>query len=440
MYNFFLKLLKLTTKNELKIGASLTFDQNFLKTLTVLYAEDDAHARTTLSNIIVKLFKKVFIAEDGRQGLEYFKRHHETIDVIISDINMPHMSGMEMLEGIRKIKKGTPFIFTTAHQENDFLLGALKYGVYHYANKPVNIKEIIYNVQEACQTQYQYVIAMHNHKEAQSYLNVINQVAIVSKTDLLGDITYVNEMFCNISGYEEGELLGKSHSIIKHQDSSTEMYKEMWEKIRTGQKWSGRLKNKAKDGDAYFVNANIFPIYDEFDSEVVGYMSIQFLTTSEENEKREYKAHIRQITLEQKKNETELKKQIAILEKKLNHEEYIDILEENSSKATSQNKKLLKQMDYYEEKIRNFEKEKVEIQKAAKEHFFNIMEENKTLKSQNITMRKKLTELEINFEKQTHEVYRLNEQINQQSKVVFDLKDVIAHRESQLAKYQSLNN
>jgi PAS domain S-box-containing protein len=393
MYNFFLKLLKLTTKNELKIGASLTFDQNFLKTLTVLYAEDDAHARTTLSNIIVKLFKKVFIAEDGRQGLEYFKRHHETIDVIISDINMPHMSGMEMLEGIRKIKKGTPFIFTTAHQENDFLLGALKYGVYHYANKPVNIKEIIYNVQEACQTQYQYVIAMHNHKEAQSYLNVINQVAIVSKTDLLGDITYVNEMFCNISGYEEGELLGNSHSIIKHQDSSTEMYKEMWEKIRTGQKWSGRLKNKAKDGDAYFVNANIFPIYDEFDSEVVGYMSIQFLTTSEENEKREYKAHIRQITLEQKKNETELKKQIAILEKKLNHEEYIDILEENSSKATSQNKKLLKQMDYYEEKIRNFEKEKVEIQKAAKEHFFNIMEENKTLKSQNITMRKKLTEL-----------------------------------------------
>lgn len=350
------------------------------------------------------------------------------------------MSGMEFLEGTRAIKKDTPFIFTTAHQENDFLLGAIKNGVYHYANKPVNIKEIIYKVQEACQAQYQYVIAKHNYKEAQSYLNVINQVAIVSKTDLLGDITYVNEMFCNISGYEESELLGKSHNLVKHQDSANEMYKEMWEKIRMGQKWSGKLKNKAKDGDPYFVNANIFPIYDEFDTEIIGYMSIQFLTTSEENEKREYKAHIRQITLEQKKNETELKKKIAELEKKLNNAEYIDILEENSSKATSQNKKLIKQMDYYEEKIRNFEKEKIEIQKAAKEHFFNIMEENKTLKSQNMIMRKKLTQLEIDFEKQTHEVYRLNEQVNTQSKVVFDLKDVIAHRESQLAKYQSLNN
>lgn len=318
----------------------MTFDQNFLKTLTVLYAEDDAHARTTLSSILVKLFKKVFIAEDGRQGLEYFKRNYETIDVIISDINMPHMSGMEFLEGTRKIKKDTPFIFTTAHQENDFLLGAIKNGVYHYANKPVNIKEIIYKVQEACQVQYQFAIAMHNHKEAQGYLNVINQVAIVSKTDLLGDITYANEMFCNISGYDESEILGKSHNLVKHQDSSSELYKDMWEKLRTGQKWSGKLKNKAKDGDPYFVNANIFPIYDEFDSEIVGYMSIQFLTTSEENEKREYKAHIRQITLEQKKNEVELKKQIATLEKKLNNAEYIDILEENSSKATSQIKNL----------------------------------------------------------------------------------------------------
>jgi PAS domain S-box-containing protein len=360
--------------------------------------------------------------------------------VIISDINMPHMSGMEFLEGTRKIKKDTPFIFTTAHQETDFLLGAIKNGVYYYAHKPVNIKEIIYKVQEACQVQYQYAIATHNYKEAQGYLNVINQVAIVSKTDLLGDITYVNEMFCRISGYDESELLGNSHSMIKHQDSSNELYKDMWEKIRTGQKWSGKLKNKAKDGDPYFVNANIFPIYDEFDTEIIGYMSIQFLTTSEENEKREYKAHIRQITLEQKRNESELKKKIIELEKKLNNAEYIDILEENSSKATSQNKKLIKQMDYYEEKIRNFEKEKVEIQKAAKEHFFNIMEENKTLKSQNMVMRKKLTQLEIDFEKQTHEVYRLNEQVNTQSKVVFDLKDVIEHRESQLAKYQSLNN
>jgi hypothetical protein len=128
------------------------------------------------------------------------------------------------------------------------------------------------------------------------------------------------------------------------------------------------------------------------------------------------------------------------LEKKLNNAEYIDILEENSSKATSQNKKLVKQMDYYEEKIRNFEKEKVEIQKAAKEHFFNVMEENKTLKHQNSAMRKKLTQLEIDFEKQTHEVYRLNEQVNAQSKIVFDLKDVIEHRESQLAKYQKLNS
>ncbi len=68
------------------------------------------------------------------------------------------------------------------------------------------------------------------------------------------------------------------------------------------------------------------------------------------------------------------------------------------------------------------------------------MEENRILKNENTVLQKKLTNLAIDFEKQTHEIYRLNEQVNQQSKVVFDLKDVIAHRESQLAKYQNKNN
>ncbi len=414
----------------------MNFDQNFLKTLTVLYAEDDAHARNSLSNILKKLFKKVYIGEDGRQGLEYFKKFHESIDVVISDINMPHVSGMEMLEGIREIDEKVPFIFTTAHQENEFLLGAIKFGVYHYANKPVNIKEIIYKVQEACQVQYQESIAQHNHKEAQAYLNVINQTAMVSKTDLMGDITYVNDMFCGISGYTKEELIGQSHNIVKHPDTPPETFAQLWETIRNGERWEGKLKNQAKDGEAYFVKSNIIPIYDDFDSDIIGYMSIAFLATDDENEKRGYKTHIRQIVVEQKRLEMALKNEIKELKRKLGDSEHLDIIQEGSAKASNQNKKLIKQMAFYEEKIKGFEAEKLEIQKKAKEHYFNIMEQNRELIHHKKINDKKCTELEILTDKQSREIESLYEQVNVQSKIIIDLRDVISHRESQLAKYE----
>ena len=417
----------------------MNFDQNFLKTLTVLYAEDDDHARNSLAGILNKLFKKVYVGNDGRQGLEYFKKFHDDIDVVISDINMPHLSGMEMLEGIREIDENIPFIFTTAHQENEFLLGAIKYGVYHYAKKPVNIKEIILKVQEACQVQYQQTIAQHNYKEAQAYLNVINQTAIVSKTDLMGDITYVNDMFCGISGYSEEELIGSNHNIIKHEDTPLETYIELWETIRSGEKWSGKLKNKSKDGEAYFVSANIFPLYDEFDSEIVGYMAVEFLMTDEENEKRGYKTHIRQMLVEQKRTEMSLKSEIKKLEKKLHDCENIDLIQEGAAKASTQNKKLLKQMAFYEDKIKNFEKEKLEIQKAAKKHYFYIMEQNKDLLHHKKVSDKKIAQLEVLTDKQAHEIVALKEQVDNQANMVVDLKDVIEHRESQLEKLQKSN-
>jgi PAS domain S-box-containing protein len=414
----------------------LSFDQNFLKTLTVLYVEDDAHARSSLVNVLEKVVHKVYVAEDGRQGLEYFKKQKENIDIIVSDINMPHMDGLELLESVRYFSKDIPFIFTTAHQDNDFLLGALKFGVTHYANKPVDIKDLMLKIQSECMNKYQFQKALHMQKESELYLNILNQMAIVSQTDLVGDITYVNDTFCDVSGYEEVEIIGNKHSIVAHPNTPDEVYQEMWSTLRKKEKWIGKLKNKNKDGESYFVNANIFPIFDDFDSKVIGYMSIQFLTTTEENEKREYKTHIRQMTIEQKKIESDLRKQISSLEKKINNAEYLDMLEESASKATSQNKKLLKQMQYYEAMIKKLKQEKIDVQKAAKEHFFGVTEDTKLTKHQNAHLENRLIEIENLVEKKNQEIFKLTEQMNTQSKVIFDLKDVIAHKEDQLAKYE----
>ena len=412
----------------------MDFDKKFLKTLTVLYVEDDEHARTSMSTVLNKIFKKAFIAKDGKQGFEYFKRFYDEIDVVISDINMPHMNGIELLKEVRKISKDIPFIFTTAFQETEYLLEAVKNNVFYYAHKPVNIKEIIFKVQEASMLEYEKKKAIHNYKEAQIYLGFINQIALISKTDLLGDITYVNELFCEISGYEREELIGQPHSIVRHPDTAKEIFEEMWATIRRGDTWSGKLKNIDKDKEPYYVNITIFPIYDETDSDIEGFMSIGFLTTDEENEKREYKAQLRQMLVEHKKTESELKKQVKELEKKLYDCENIDILYASSQKATEQNKKLIKQLHYYEEQLKLANQEKLDIQKVAKERFLYIMKENKELKFQNDVMKKEIAHLKSLAQNQEREIYKLNTQVDQQAEIITNLKDVIEHREEQLQK------
>lgn len=94
---------------------------------------------------------------------------------------------------------------------------------------------------------------------------------IVSKTDLKGIITYVNRDFLEISGYSESELLGKPHNILRHPDMPPEAFKDLWDNLKAGRPWTGYVKNRAKNGDYYWVAANVTPIYEN--GTVTGYMS-----------------------------------------------------------------------------------------------------------------------------------------------------------------------
>jgi len=97
---------------------------------------------------------------------------------------------------------------------------------------------------------------------------------IASKTDAKGFITYVSDAFCKISGYSEDELLGKSHSIIRHPDMKQELFEDIWDTIKDGKTWDGEIKNKNKNGTSYWVKTTIFPEYD-LDDKLIGYSSIR---------------------------------------------------------------------------------------------------------------------------------------------------------------------
>ncbi|QOY54141.1 PAS domain-containing protein [Candidatus Sulfurimonas marisnigri] len=86
---------------------------------------------------------------------------------------------------------------------------------------------------------------------------------IISRTDLNGNITYVNDVFCKISGYKPEELLGKQHNIVRHPDMPSVVFKDLWETIKSKKQWTGVVKNMRKDGGYYWVQAIVSGVYNE---------------------------------------------------------------------------------------------------------------------------------------------------------------------------------
>jgi len=95
---------------------------------------------------------------------------------------------------------------------------------------------------------------------------------IVSETDTKGIITYANRKFCKISGYENSELIGKPHNIIRHPDMPKAAFEKMWSTIQGGQIWQGLVKNLRKDGRYYWVKTEILPSKDE-NGKITGYVA-----------------------------------------------------------------------------------------------------------------------------------------------------------------------
>lgn len=96
---------------------------------------------------------------------------------------------------------------------------------------------------------------------------------IVSKTDAKGRITYINRPFMDISGFSEEELLGAPHNIVRHPDMPPAAFGDLWSTLQSGKPWRGMVKNRCKNGDYYWVEANANPIFEN--NRIVGYMSLR---------------------------------------------------------------------------------------------------------------------------------------------------------------------
>ena len=241
--------------------------------LRLLYVEDNEHARESMMNVLEEFFGDIVIACDGQEGLEGFKNNK--IDLIITDINMPRLNGIEMIKEIRKTDTDIPILILSAYNESSFFLDSIKFGVDGYILKPLVISQFMEILKKVTQR-------IKFKQEAEKNLHLLNQYqavadsnSIVSKGNLAGNITYVNDEFCEISGYTQEELLGKPHSLVRHPDNPTSIFEEMWDTIKIHKRtWKGIVRNQKKNGDSYYVDTIVKPILNE-DNEVLEYISLR---------------------------------------------------------------------------------------------------------------------------------------------------------------------
>ena len=106
------------------------------------------------------------------------------------------------------------------------------------------------------------------------------QETLVSVTDVNGYITYCNPAFIAVSGFTEEELLGQPHNIIRHPDMPREAFRDLWDTVHTGQPWTGLVKNRCKNGDFYWVQANVTPL--RSGAQVTGYLSVRTVPSPEQ--------------------------------------------------------------------------------------------------------------------------------------------------------------
>lgn len=271
-----------------------TFDISELRTITILYAEDEGALRKQETKIYSKIFKEVFEAEDGEEAFEIFKKNQDKIDIIVTDINMPKMSGLDLARAVNEISN-VPFIVTTAYANTEYMLEALDVGIKKYINKPVTINKIIQDIEKV----------VVQHRKEQNIKDIAKSLIVKSKNDtqemgdLLalnkqldknltyykqladmyiatmsvdknGDILEVSSKFSELMQYDETELMSSNISILKENSSAVSIQKEMLEAIHKKTTIDSKHSFSRKDGKILHFKTKMVLFYGD-DLLVSGY-------------------------------------------------------------------------------------------------------------------------------------------------------------------------
>lgn len=243
------------------------FDKNLFKNLTILYVEDDVMTLEEISFFLRKYVKELIVAKNGKEGLELFKKHK--VDMVITDIQMPVMNGLEMSEKIYEINPSIPIAVTTAYSDSNYIIKAIELGIDKYIIKPINMQEILAVVQKSLNLiplKNVHTATRETHYEdyIQFILDSNPAFMFIMHSD---EVEYANRRFL--------ELLGHENVVsLKEQIKSCENLFEIFEN-ESDKSWVEYIIENKKDRHLVhlrnskckkYLKTDFFVTYKHFDS------------------------------------------------------------------------------------------------------------------------------------------------------------------------------
>jgi len=233
----------------------------------VLLIDNDESLTRRLSNSLSEYGLKVESLANPLACLETLNRLQP--DVIVLEVDLPTFSGVELAEVIRQDDNwaAVPIIFLA--DNIDFFLNNIKAESLGdgFLVKPFDDEifqqKVLNRINRASRTSRLHDDLTQALRESQFLLTTMDQHELVSTTNIKGEITSVNEKFCQVSGYKRAELLGKNHSILKSGVHSPEFYQQMWKTLASGKVWHGTICNRKKNGEEYWVESTIVPFLND---------------------------------------------------------------------------------------------------------------------------------------------------------------------------------
>lgn len=232
-----------------------------LKSMRLLYVEDDTATREELALMLKPWVAELLVATDGQAGLELF--HKALPDIVVTDIQMPRLSGLAMSGEIRRMAPDQPIVVLSAYNDVEFLFRAIELGIDQYITKPINVERLLDKLVKMADA-----IAALKQRERdrillEQYKQLVDQNAIVCKLDPAGRITFVNDKLCEISGFAPEDLIGQEFSELRHELEPRPHCQEIISQVKSGHKWSGILHNRTRDGGMYVVESSLVPVLNE---------------------------------------------------------------------------------------------------------------------------------------------------------------------------------